>query len=154
MQIEHTASGSVAQGANVIFNTTTTLMGNITYNNITGVITFNTIGRYIVNWQVATQATASTNGAAFALSSSQGDFIEGNSPNKMGQVAGSGIINVSVAPITLSVVNASTAAIYYSSVVPAQANLMIVQDDIVSQNTLSVNRIFVANNGSNNVSVI
>jgi hypothetical protein len=100
LQIERLAAGSVASGGNVIFDTTVYSSGNIGYNAATGVITFNEAGRYAVNWWVATQSSASANGAVFALSSSQGDFLEGNSPVKTTEVAGIGIIDVAAPPVT------------------------------------------------------
>lgn len=74
LQIERSASGSIAAGSNVIFDTTVYLAGNVTYNSTTGVITFLEAGRYSLSWWVATQATLSSNGTVFALSSSQGIF--------------------------------------------------------------------------------
>ncbi|MEY8356390.1 hypothetical protein AALB39_23995 [Lachnospiraceae bacterium 54-53] len=130
LQIERIIDGSVANGSNVIFDTTVFLTGNISYNSATGVITFNEPGRYVIDWWVATQSSASTNGAVFALSSSQGDFLEGNSPIKTGEVVGIGIVEVSAAPVTLFLVNASTSTIFYSTVVPLKATLVVVEDDI------------------------
>lgn len=130
LQIERLTAGSVASGANVIFESVVYLAGNISYSGITGVITFNEPGRYFVNWWVATQSSSSTDGAVFSLSSSQGDFLEGNSPSKTGVVPGVGIIDVAVAPVTLSLVNASNSLVYYSSIVPVSATLVIIEDDI------------------------
>ena len=59
----------------------------------------------MINWWVATQTTTSTHGVVFALVSSQGDILEGNSPIKTSEVSGVGIIQVNVAPVTLSLVN-------------------------------------------------
>ncbi len=97
---------------------------------MTGVITFNEAGRYILNWWVAAQSSQSVNGAVFAFSSSQNDFLEGNSPLKTGEVVGTGILEVVAAPVTAWLVNASTAEYYYSAYVPIKATLVIIQDDI------------------------
>ena len=96
--IERAASGTVAVAGNVIFDTVRFTAGNISYNNVTGVITFNEAGRYVINWWVTTQSSQSTNGAVFALSSSQGDFQIGDSPIRTGEVVGMGIIQVVTAP--------------------------------------------------------
>ncbi|HAK74340.1 MAG TPA: hypothetical protein DCP36_13670, partial [Sporomusaceae bacterium] len=93
LQIERTTAGSVVDGANVIFETVVYSSGNISYNDITGIITFNEPGRYFLNWWVATQSIASACGVVFSLSSSQGDFLDGNSPSKLGVVPGVGIID-------------------------------------------------------------
>ena len=76
LQIERVTAGTVASGNNVIFDSAVYSAGNISYNAGTGVITFNEAGRYVINWWVATQASQSTNGTVFALSSSQGDFLK------------------------------------------------------------------------------
>ncbi|MDF2653720.1 MAG: hypothetical protein K0R19_194, partial [Bacillota bacterium] len=108
LQIARVAAGSVAVGANVIFDNTIFSAGNISYNPVTGVITFNEAGRYEINWWVATQSSQSVTGASFALTSSQGDTLIGNSPIKTGEVTGFGIIEVVAAPVTLSLVNTSS----------------------------------------------
>ncbi|WP_411678361.1 hypothetical protein [Caproicibacter sp.] len=131
LQIERSASGSIAAGSNVIFDTTVYLAGNVTYNSTTGVITFLEAGRYSLSWWVATQATLSSNGTVFALSSSQGDFLEGNSPLRADEVSGIGIIDVTVAPVTVSLVNASTTDVFYANVVPLKATLVVIEDDLV-----------------------
>ena len=90
LQIERVSSGAVAVNANVIFENIVFLSGNISYNTATGEITFNEPGRYVINWWVASQSTQATNGVVFALASSQGDLLEGNSPIKTGEVVGFG----------------------------------------------------------------
>ena len=130
LQIELNTATTVASGANVLFDTTVYSSGTITYNAVTGVVTFLEAGRYVIDWWLATQASQSTNGTAFALSSSQGDFIEGNSPINTGEVFGVGIIDVITAPVTMSLVNISTATVFFSPIVPLKGTLVIVQDDI------------------------
>jgi len=82
LQIERISAGSVVVSGNIVFESTVYTAGNISYNSLTGVITFAESGRYVINWWVAIQASQSTNGTVFALVSSQGDFLEGNSPIK------------------------------------------------------------------------
>ncbi|WP_277345848.1 hypothetical protein [Paenibacillus sp. HB172176] len=130
LQLELLSSGTVNTGSNIVFDTIVYSSGNISYNVVTGVITFNEAGRYVLNWWVSTQSSFSTNGAVFALSSSQGDFLEGSSPIKTGVVPGLGVIEVSAAPVTLSLVNASTAAVFLPTFIPLKASLVIVQDDV------------------------
>ncbi len=132
LQIERTSAGLAGVLNNVIFDSVVYTAGNISYNNSTGVITFNETGRYVINWWVATQASVSTNGTVFALSSSQTDTLVGDSPTKAGQVSGMGIIDVVSAPVTVSLINASTSAVYYSSLVPVTAALVVVEDDVPS----------------------
>lgn len=131
LQIERTASGIINAGENVVFEATAYSDGNISYNNTTGVITFNEQGRYIINWWVSTQSSSSTDGVVFALSSSQGDFIVGNSPTKTGEIIGVGIVNVSTAPVTLSLVNGSIGNHFYAAQIPLKAALVVTKDDVV-----------------------
>jgi hypothetical protein len=133
LQITRVAAGSVTVGANVVFDHILFSAGNISYNTATGVITFNEAGRYVVNWWVATQSSKSTTGAVFALSSSQGDIIIGDSPIKTGQVTGIGIMEVVTAPVTVSLVNSSTAEMFYPINVPLSATIIIVADDVPEQ---------------------
>lgn len=130
LQIERSIAGTVAAGSNVIFDTIVYTAGNISYNSLTGVITYNEPGRYVIEWWVATQSSVSTVGAVFALSSSQGDFLEGNSPIKTGEVFGVGIIDVVAAPVTASLLNASNGLFFYSTIVPLKATLVVVEDDL------------------------
>ncbi|MFU0832875.1 MAG: Collagen triple helix repeat protein [Oscillospiraceae bacterium] len=132
LQIERSTNGSVAIGDNVIFDTTVYLAGDVTYNNATGVITLTKAGRYSLNWWVATQSSLTNNGVTFALSSSQGDFMEGSSPLKMDEISGIGIINVVTAPVTVSLVNAGSAEVFYATNVPLKATLTVIEDDLVS----------------------
>jgi hypothetical protein len=85
--------------------------------------------RYVINWWVASQSTQATNGVVFALASSQGDLLEGNSPIKTGEVVGFGVIEITSAPQTLSLINASNAEVFYAVAVPLTATLVIVEDD-------------------------
>lgn len=136
LQIQRSVSGSVAQGANVIFNTTLTSLGNISYDNTTGIITLQETGTYKFDWLVATQTAPTANGLGFSLVSSQGDAIIGNSPIKTGEVVGFGIIEVSVSPVTVELKNNNTTVIYYSNIVPIAASLVVVSqaEEIVAAN--------------------
>jgi hypothetical protein len=137
LQIELQSAGMVTVGGNVLFDSIVSSDGNIAYDSSTGVITFNETGRYVINWWVTTQASASANGIVFALSSSQGDFLVGNSPNKTGEVYGAGIVTVTAAPVTLSLVNSSTATFYYPVQVPLKAALIVTEDDVMSNTTMT-----------------
>jgi|AGTN01.3.fsa_nt_gi hypothetical protein len=132
LQLELTIGNSVISGDNVPFDNIMFRDGDILYDPATGVITFNESGRYIIQWWVAQQASASISGAAFAISSSQGDLIEGNSPSKTAEVVGMGIVNVATPPVTCSLLNIGTSTAYYSAAVPIKSMLTVMQDDIVN----------------------
>ncbi|MEA4891762.1 MAG: hypothetical protein VB085_04275 [Peptococcaceae bacterium] len=112
----------------MFFNTTKYLSGSISYSEATADITIMETGRYIVNWWMATQSSSAA-GAAFAISSSQGDLLEGNSPTKTGEVYGGGIIDVPDVPFTLSLINVGTGMMYLSGQVPLQGALVVTQDN-------------------------
>ena len=133
LQIERSIAGSVDVASNVVFDKVVYSARNVSYNRLTGVITFNEVGRYVIDWWVATQSGNSTNGVVFALLTSQGDYLEGSSPIKTGEVVGAVIIDVTLAPFTLSLVNSSNGINYYSKIVPIKATVVIIQDDIASQ---------------------
>lgn len=129
LQIELISTSPITAGATVMFNSIVYSSGNISYNTTTGEITLLEEGRYLVNWWMATQASTSTNGIVFALSSSQGDLLEGNSPIRTGEVYGVGVIDVTIAPVTVSLTNASTATTYLSAQTPLQGSLVIAPDN-------------------------
>lgn len=125
LQLERSSAGSIAPTETVIFDTTIFSDGNISYQSSTGVLTFHVTGRYLINWAVSTQGSLSTNGIAFSLSSSQSDFLIGNSPERIGEVSGNGIIQVSAAPVLVSLVSASTANVTFAPSVPVKASLTV-----------------------------
>lgn len=129
LQIERQLEGMVGSLQNVIFNSTVFTAGNIMYNAATGIITFMEVGRYTLNWWIATQSSVGQ-GTVFSLISSQGESIKGASPVKTGEVSGFGIIEVTSEPVTVSLVNTGSAEFYYSSILPVKAALMIVENNL------------------------
>ena len=136
---------NVSVGTNVIFNTSLYSSGNISYNAATGVITFNVADRYIVRWSVSTDGLvnptddSTAKPVTFALSSSQGDFIRASTPLSTGQLSGIGIVDVTAAPVTLSLVNASSYGVQLANM-PVNATL-VVTDDSNGSIALQVERI-------------
>lgn len=125
LQVALLAPGSVETGDNVVFDTTLFATDDISYDSTTGVITLSEAGRYAFDWWVATQSSASTNGAVFAVSVSGGGVILGCSPLKTGQVGGFAVIDVSAPPVSVSLTNQSTAAFFYAGAVPVKASLFV-----------------------------
>ncbi len=129
LQMQRTAAGLVEAAANVIFDNITFSTGNISYSAATGIITFNESARYVIHWWVSTQATASSAKAAFAISTPQDGNIIGNTAFRTsGGVVGVAIINVTRAPISVSLQNRNDHAVYYSNTSPAQAALIVLSD--------------------------
>lgn len=134
MQLNLINTDTVENNGNVLFDSTVSLAGDISYDSLTGVITLLEAGIYEFTWWVATQTSFSPIGAGFALVSSQGDNIMGNSPIKTGEVVGVGIIEVTSAPVTVELKNNSNATMVYSSTVPVKASLAVLAKDDIQIN--------------------
>ncbi len=129
----YSSGASVAVSSNVVFNTASYLSGNISYNPVTGVVTFNEANRYIIHWDVSTDGligaiNTATADVGFTLSSSQGDSHPVVSLLSTGQISGFGIIDVVAAPVTLSLINDSSNEVQLADVSP-NAHMMINSSD-------------------------
>jgi len=125
----YSSGASVTVSSNVVFNTVSYASGNISYNPVTGVVTFNEANRYLVHWNVSTDGligaiNTATADVGFTLSSSQGDSLPAVSLLSTGQISGFGIIDVFAAPVTLSLINDSSNDVQFADVSP-NANMMI-----------------------------
>lgn len=129
LQLERSTSGVVAASARVVFNTLLFTTGNISYAPLTGIITVNEPGRYVINWWAVTQGSIASAGPGFALSSSLGDFIQSYSPNKLGPFSGAGIIDIPSVPATISLVNSTSGDVTLASSVPIKAGLALFKDE-------------------------
>lgn len=129
LQLERSTSGVVASSASVVFNTLLFTTGNISYAPLTGIITVNEPGRYVINWWAVTQGSIASAGPGFALHSSLGAFIQSNSPNKLGPFSGAGIIDIPSAPATISLVNSTSGDVTLASSVPVKAGLALFKDE-------------------------
>ncbi|MGL4799231.1 MAG: hypothetical protein ACRCWY_07525 [Cellulosilyticaceae bacterium] len=110
---------------NVVFEDVLVKKGNVNYNNITGVITFNRAGRYMISWDVITQGTAGTPQIGFAIRASNGQEILTETPSKNGEIVGFGMIQVDVAPVEVRLVNTTSTTVYYSTEVKVKAHLSV-----------------------------
>lgn len=126
LQLERLADGSIDVNANVLYDSIVVISNSISYDSGTGIITLLQPGRYEFDWWVATQSSRSLNGVGFALVSSQGDILVGNSPIKTGEVVGIGIIVVTEAPVTVELRNNSTESVYYPTIVPVKSSLVVI----------------------------
>jgi len=125
----YSSGASVTVSSNVVFNTVSYASGNISYNPVTGVVTFNEANRYIIHWDVSTDGligaiNTATADVGFTLSSSQGDSHPVVSLLSTGQISGFGIIDVVAAPVTLSLINDSSNDVQLADVSP-NAHMMI-----------------------------
>lgn len=129
LQLQRLAPGSADTGNPVLFDTTVYHDGDITYDPATGIVTLNEPGQYILQWFVSTQSSQIASGAVFAVSCSQGEFIMDNSPLKMGEVTGAGILQIASAPATVTLANAGPDSVFYAAQTPVKATLIVIRDD-------------------------
>lgn len=100
---------------------------DIVYDSLTGTITVNAVGKFVINWWVATQSSLDTGGPIFALTTSDGQLITGNSPQKTAQVTGMGIIDIASVPTTIRLVCNNPNPLYLSDTTPVKAMISITQ---------------------------
>jgi hypothetical protein len=124
LQLYNGGVATVANGANILFSSTTLSNdSNVSYNATTGVVTFTNAGSYYVNWSVACSTVSAAAGAVFALVTSSGTYSSG-AEIKNGVVTGSAVLNVR-AGLTMSVENQSGGVVKLSTAVPTNACLSI-----------------------------
>ena len=126
LQLQRKISGTVNINSNVIFDTVVNSYGAVIYKP-TGEIVINKAGRYFINWWVATQSSVgpSTTNITFSIQTTQGDDLIGNSPIKTDQIDGFAIIQVNSAPIEIRLINKTGGTVFYSTLVPVIANLVL-----------------------------
>lgn len=126
VQLQNSSEGTVANTANVIFDTTilNTSTTAIAYDDTTGIFTINRPGKYLINWWInadgAEQATSivfrvETGVIAIAASSL--------TPSVNLQLYGQALIDVTTVPTTFSLVNRTGATVTYGT--------SLVQGDLV-----------------------
>lgn len=124
LQLQNNNSSSTLDNSNVIFDETISILGNISYDNMTGVITISENGLYIFDWYVVIQGTSSPI-VSFKLISDKGHEFESNSPNKPDNMSGIASLNVEDAPVNISLVNTSGTTVFFPNVISAKAGLRI-----------------------------
>jgi hypothetical protein len=107
LQLEKRTSGQVDTGDPVVFNVQLQSGGGgITYNDLTGVITFALPGVYYLNWYVAQQTGLATDGSNFDIVTSNAvPDIVGSNHVKISQTSGFAIIETTTAGVTARLVN-------------------------------------------------
>lgn len=125
LEVQRTLNGRVAPGENVVFDEESIFMPGISYDTLTGEITFIEIGQYIVRWWVVSETTPRGSVEFGLKSSSQDEIILGSSPIKTGLVSGLSAIDVTAAGTTLSLINATENNTVFSRDVQLKAYLLI-----------------------------
>lgn len=110
----------------ILFNTiVNNLSPDITYNPITGQISFNSNGVYYINWWVAVDGSTVANYVSLAIITSAGDTIEASTPILSDQMSGNALLNITTAPVTARLINITGNDIFIGNV-PVQADLTII----------------------------
>lgn len=127
LKVERLAAETVTASAPVVFDNIVYSSGNISYDPGSGVVTFHKSGRYIVNWWVSVPTDVSPTGLVFVLSTSQGDFLTGDTPDTIDKVAGTGIVDVAATPVTMSLINAGMGHADLAASSPVKATLQVIE---------------------------
>lgn len=125
LQLQKSDNNSILNNNNFIFDEIVDAIGNVSYNDTTGVVTISENGLYMVDWWAAIQATAGSPSAIFKLISDKGHVFDSNSSNKTGVMSGIAVFNVDDAPINFSLVNLSNSAVFFPNTVISKANLRV-----------------------------
>ncbi len=139
LQLQKNSSNSILNNDNFIFDETISIIGNISYDDVTGVVTISENGLYMIDWWVAMQATSGSPSAIFKLISDKGHEFDSNSSNKTGSMGGVAILNVDDAPVNFSLVNASNATAFFSNTIISKATLRVFS---LNSNTADNSRCF------------
>jgi hypothetical protein len=110
----------IADGDPVVFNDEIETEGDITY--AAGEFTLNHTGLYFVTWWVDTDSAEDALEVSFGVSLFGGAPIVGTSPVISGQLNGSALVNVLIAPAPLQLVNASGVSVTLSQT-PSDTNV-------------------------------
>ena len=125
LQLQKNNNNSILNNDNFIFDETIGSIGNISYDDMTGVITISENGLYMVDWCVEMQATSGSSSVIFKLISDKGHEFDSNSPTRTGSMSGIAALNVDDAPINLSLVNVSDATVFFPNTIISKANLRV-----------------------------
>lgn len=125
LQLQKNNNNSILNNNNFIFDETIDAIGNISYDDMTGIITISENGLYIIDWCVEMQATSGSPSVIFKLISDKGHEFDSNSPTKTGSTSGIAALNVDDAPLNLSLVNVSNATVFFLNTVISKANLRV-----------------------------
>lgn len=116
---------SINAQENVLFDQVLLQKGAVQYNTNTGIVTLNKKGRYMVSWDVVTQAAVGAPGVSFGIYVGNSNQVITGTPVKNGEVVGFGIVQVDTIPTTLSIVNTENVVIYYATATQIKAHMTI-----------------------------
>ena len=114
LQLQKNSVTSILDSGNFIFDQVISSAGSLGYDPVTGVVTIPENGLYIVDWWVSIQSTSGSPGTTVQLISDKGQVFDSNSPNKTGNMGGIAVLDIDDAPVTFSLVNMSSATLFFS----------------------------------------
>lgn len=125
LQLQKNNIDAVLNNDNVIFDETVGMLGSISYDNVTGIIKISENGLYMIDWCIAMQATSGSPSVIFKLITDNGQEYDSNAPNKTGNMSGIAVLNVDDAPVNFSIVNTSSATVFFPNTIISKANLRV-----------------------------
>lgn len=127
--MQNSSGGTVADGTNVLFDTTINAPSpNIVYNSGVGMFFINQPGNYYVSWWVNTDGAEIQNSVEFGIRVVNGPTILSSSPSPLVnlQLNGSALLTVTTIPTVFNLFNNSGATVAYGTS-NIQANLTIIE---------------------------
>jgi len=127
LQVERITAGQIGANAALVFDNVLLNNGtDISYNDTTGVITFNTVGVYFINWFVGQQTGLSSDGSNFAIVTSDSDPDFGASSHvKISPASGFAIIDVETVGKAITLTNKSSYGATLSQTTQVKAGLAV-----------------------------
>jgi hypothetical protein len=126
LQLEKTTAGVINTGDVVIFDNMLSSSGDgINYNATTGEITFTEAGYYNIQWFVVTQFGLTTNGANFAIVTSDDETLTGSNHIRVSETVGFAIIEVETPGKTIRLVNKSDNSLILSAATNVKAGIVV-----------------------------
>jgi hypothetical protein len=129
VQLRKSGGGTVANGANVVFDTVVNDQ-SLNLNYAAGV--FNVlpggIGNYYVTWWIDTNGAGPATNITFEIQLDGGAGIPASAPFTSGQLNGSALVTVGAAPATITLVNVTGRTVNLATT-PVQANIIIIEVD-------------------------
>lgn len=117
VQLQNDSGGTVANNANVVFDTLLlNTTSNITYNSTTGVFTIARPGIYKVNWWVNTDGAEAATNIVFRAEIGA-NVIAASSPSPVVtlQLNGQGLFEVGIVPVNFALVNRTGNPVTYGT---------------------------------------
>ncbi|MBE6831971.1 MAG: hypothetical protein E7512_00030 [[Clostridium] sporosphaeroides] len=131
VQLQGSSGGTIADSANVVFDTPINAVStNITYDTGTGIFSILQPGNYFISWWVNTDGAEVALTVNFGIRVLSGSIVpsvlaSSPSPQTTVHLNGSALLTVTTVPTTFSLFNNSAATAFYGTTA-IQANLAVI----------------------------